>query len=133
MKWLEIFYLMIFFNAIMAIFSAIGLHTPMTGGSVASDVSTVVAIFGVIVAGLGTAYGVTAIRGTEKTPMAYVYGVYGIAFQGAYIASYFTLWNPLVILIPQLSLFSILITFVVESIFVNGMIQMTTGGWEGFK
>lgn len=146
MKMLEIFYLMIIFNVFMFIFGSFtmsngeplnpGLKGAEHGTSDAlADISAFTALLGLVLGGLGAAYAYTAIPGvgTAKTPLAYVYITFGSLFQVVYMAAFATFWYPLVVRVPMLSVFSILFTFLVESIFVIGFIQMTTGGWGLYK
>jgi hypothetical protein len=137
---------MLIFNVFMFIFGGLTLSNGSrlltgfagseqgTGNDFANMASFSVVLIGSI-AGLGIAYGLTSIPGvgTAKTPLSYVYTVIGIAFQGIYISAFTTFWYPLINRVPFLSVFSILFTFLVESIFVIGFLQMTTGGWGLYK
>lgn len=143
MKALEIFYLLLIFNVLMAIIGGIipksqlkgndqGFEPKGTGFTGLLDFFTVA--MSIVIPGLVAAYIATNVPsvGTSTSPLWVVYTFAG-AFQLVYVASWFTFWNPIVSLVPSIAVFGVLFTFLVESIFVLGMIQMTTGGFEAFK
>ena len=153
MKMIEIFYLMIIFNIFMFIFGTLSMPNgqPLNPGMAGSEEgfgSTDIKINGKNVMGLddllgamllilgllAIAYGATMIPGvgTAKTPMAIVYS-FAIGFQLVYAASWATFWGQIYQKAPAIGVFALLFTFLVESIFVIGFLQMTTGGWGLFK
>lgn len=141
---LEIFYKLIIFNTIMFVFGTVlHLTTNMTGEPGNTGVVNLVA-FGVIlliiIGALGIAYLASYLPvfgGTATSPLNVVYVLFGGAFQTIYIASWLSFWNQLITFARGydwvLAAFGILFTFMVESVFVIGFIQMTTGGWEAYK
>lgn len=141
---LEIFYLMIIFNVFMSVFGGITLqngqrlqtHTPGdefggAGQFLVGPVSLTTVFIGVL-ALLGTAYYSTIVSGNAKTPLGVVYTFAG-TFQIAYFSCWITFWAPLVSSTPFIGIFYALFTFLVQSIFAIGFIQMTTGGWGLYK
>ena len=131
MKALEIFYLLIIFNFFMFVFGTIMPDSIVYGGSINLTVLSVSLL--AVVGGLGVAYAATYVVGSDKAPMSVLYSVFAVLFQGALVGSFFTFWNTVIHYMPILTIFYVLFLFLIESIFVIGMIQMSTGGWEGFK
>jgi hypothetical protein len=154
---LEIFYLLIIFNVIMFIIGGITLpNGNKIGGNLPEDVrqgdaegfystydennvfiagiAGLTTIMTAVIASLVIAYGLTMLptQGNARTPMVVIYG-FAIAFQAAYMAAWWTFWNPLSTLSPVIAGFQVLFAFLVESIFAIGMIQMSTGGWGLYK
>ena len=157
MKMIEIFYLMLIFNVIMFTLGGITMSNGVKLGGAAPDearlgseqgfydtssssgefiagIAGLTVIMTAVIGSLIIAYGITAIPGvgTAKTPMVVIY-TFAIAFQAAYMASWWTFWRPLSLLSPVIAGFEVLFSFLVESIFVIGFIQMSTGGWTGYK
>ena len=153
---LEIFYLLIIFNVFMSIFGMMTLGNgdklgaPSPGSSSGFDtaenpdthssivtLADFISIMTVLMGALVGLYVVTTFTGTAKTPLSAVYG-FGIVFQVVYMSAWYTFWRPLIQWTPEsmsgiTAVIGLLFSFLVESIFIIGFIQMSTGGWGLYK
>ena len=146
MKLIEIFYLMLIFNVFMFIFGTITLgngeklNVGTPGDSGTTVFAFMITAFGIFMGGIVSIYYATSVLGNSRTPMAAVY-TFGAVFQIIYMGCFVSFWNPLIAAVGGdqsvagivLTLFYALFAFLVESIFVMGFIQMTTGGWGLYK
>jgi hypothetical protein len=115
------------------------LRTPSPGdsGGGVGGLTTITAMFIGVVASLGLSYYATSVLGNEKTPLGVVY-TFAIAFQVTYVLAWNSFWVPITSNLPEeltpvTLIFFGLFTFLVESIFAIGFIQMTTGGWGAYQ
>ena len=139
---IEIFYMLLIFIVFMGVFGRLGLHPMQQGNLDPSGISTGFALlFGGtgILAVIAGAYMATNLGiGTSKSPLWAVYG-FMIALQVVYLTFWVMFWTPLIALSVEgnwawtLGLFSALLHLLVESIFIIGCIQMSTGGWGLYK
>lgn len=155
MKLIEIFYLLVIFNVFMAVFAHIpmsngqnlmtpspgaesgfyGTDNPETGESIVT-LADFILLMTALISSLIVLYTATTIVGNSRTPMASIYA-FALVFQVVYVAAWFTFWNPLIELTPDsmswiTTTIGLLFTFIVESVYVLGFIQMTTGGWKTY-
>lgn len=137
MKIEEIFWMVFFFNCVMALFTQLGM-TPSISGDISMTSKLTAIGIGTICGILATAYIINYFTKGQSGPMSIVFASgatgYVLAFYGSFWVGWGAIWtDSITVLLPQISLFTTMIVAVIHILFLRWIIQMVTGGWASYK